>query len=87
MTDSPQPDPATSRDEAMSEPPNTARQREAEQAAAHPPRIRVRPDPIQQAITWAVVALFVAAAIIFAISLINQNSEVPTGQPAKQALA
>ena len=84
MTDSPQSDAATSHDEAISEPPA---QQQAEHDAAHPPQSRGRPDPIQQAITWAVVALFVAAAIIFAISLTNQNSEAPTGQPAKQALA
>ena len=87
MNDSPQADAATRPDEATSDPPETAPQRDAEEAAPHPPRVRVRPDPVQQAITWAVLALVVAAAIIFAVSLATQSNEAPTVQPAEHAPA
>ena len=40
-----------------------------------------RADPAQQFLTWAILILIAIAAVVFGISLVNQDPETPTGMP------
>ena len=53
---------------------------------SHVGRPAPRADPAQQFLTWAVLVLIAVAAVVFGISLANQEPETPTGRPTTPVL-
>ena len=72
--------------------PNDGIDGNADDTAASPPpvgagRPATRADPAQQVLTWAVLVLALFAAVVFGISLANDENDAPSGQPATSVSA